>query len=569
MGSTILSEQQPPADTPEHLGTPEYLDSGSGTPLSPEAAATGSPAGRKSRRTTWLVGGGVVGLLALGAGAWAALSFFSQGAQPAEALPSTTVAYASVDLDPSGSQKIDAFRTLNKFPAFKDKVGIHSVDDVRQKLGDELIKSLGCDGLTFADDIDPWLGNRAAVAAVDLGKTDPETVSVVQVTDDGKARSALHELVSCGDGPADVAYDVHDGWAIFADSQKAVDKVVSETEHASLADDATYQKWTNEVGDSGVVNLYAAPAAGEYLAGRLDGLRQDLGDLGDLGASGGSFMSSATNAAYASAPTADGGAFGDALKNFAGAAATVRFTGDGLELATATDPALTKGGVASDQGGALVENLPDDTAAAIGVGLAPGWLDRYVDQMSQAFGGGRSGQQLLDQLSRGSGLDLPDDIETLLGSSTALSISKSFDVEAASMSGNGEGVPVAVTVRGDADEIEKVLDKLRAKVPGGATVLGSDSGHGLVVVGPSAAYRNEVLTGGDLGDSDAFRGVVPDAGDASVVVYVNVDDLQKMVGQLSGDDHQVVDNIAPLKAFGFSGWIDGDVARTSLKISTD
>ncbi len=109
-----------------------------------------APTGRRSRRTTWLVGGGVVGLLAVGAGAWAAISFFQQGAQPAEALPSTTVAYASVDLDPSGSQKIDAFRTLDKFPAFKDQVGIHSVDDVRQKLGDELIKGLGCDGLTFA-----------------------------------------------------------------------------------------------------------------------------------------------------------------------------------------------------------------------------------------------------------------------------------------------------------------------------------------------------------------------------------------------------------------------------------
>ena len=121
--------------------------------------------------------------------------------------------------------------------------------------------------------------------------------------------------------------------------------------------------------------------------------------------------------------------------------------------------------MASDQGGTLVENLPDDTAAAIGVGLAPGWLGRYADQMSQAFGGGKSGQQLLDQLSRASGLDLPTDVETLLGSSTALSISKDFDFEAASMSSDGEGVPVAVTVRGDADAIEKVLDKVRAQDP--------------------------------------------------------------------------------------------------------
>src|SRR4029077_3871652 len=118
--------------------------------------------------------------------------------------------------------------------------------------------------------------------------------------------------------------------------------------------------------------------------------------------------------------------------------------------------------------------------------------------------------------------------------------------EAAAMSSDGEGVPVALTVRGDAAAIVKVLDKVRAQDPRGATVLGSDSSRSLVVVGPTAAYRHEVLAGGDLGDSDAFRSVVPEAGDASVVVYVNVDDLQKMVAQLSEGDHHLVDNIAPL-----------------------
>ena len=556
-----MSEQQPPS------GTPEYLDSWGGAPLSPEAPTEQAPAGRKSRRTTWLVGGGVVGLLALGAGAWAAVSFFQQGSQPAEALPSTTVAYVSVDLDPSGSQKIDAFRTLNKFPAFKDKVGIHNVDDVRQKLGDELIKGLGCDGLSYADDIDPWLGNRAAFAAVDLGKRDPEPVAVVQVTDDGKATSALDRLTTCAGSSDDTFVDVHDGWAVFAESQDAVDKVVSETDHATLADDATYQKWTKAVGDSGVVNMYAAPAAGDYLAGQLDRL-QGLGGLG-LGTPGTAFSSTtAAPASYSTLRTSSSG-FDSVLKNFRGAAATLRFTGDGLELATATDPGLTADGVATDQGGAVVANLPDDTAAAIGIGLKSGWLGQYADQLAEAFGGGKTGQQMLDRLSSGTGLDLPDDVETLLGSSTALSISKDFDYEAASMSDDGDGVPVALAVRGDSAAIEKVLDKVRARAHGATTVLGSDSRDGLVVIGPTAAYRQQVLAGGHLGDSDEFTSVVPDAGDASVVVYVNLDDLQKMVSQLSEGDHEIVDNIAPLKAFGFSGWVDDGISRTSVKISTN
>ena len=556
-----MSDQQPPA------GTPEYLDSAGGAwvPHGPGEA----PTDRRSRRTTWLVGGGVVGLLALGAGAWAALSFFQQGSQPAEALPSTTVAYASVDLDPSGSQKIDAFRTLNKFPAFQDKVGIHSVDDVRQKLGDELIKSLGCDGLTFGHDIDPWLGNRAAVAAVDLGRPNPEPVSVVQVTDDGKAEDALKKLVTCSGSQSDVFYAVHDGWAVFAGSQQTVDQVVSDTDHASLADDATYQKWTKATGDSGVVTLYAAPAAGDYLAHQLGGLESDLGGLGiptdpsQLGAS----SRYATSSAYHSTLTTDASGLDRVLKDFQGAAATIRFTGNGLELATVSDPSLSQSSLASDQGGAVVQNLPDDTAAAIGIGLQSGWLADFADRIAQYSGDG-DGQHLLDKLGAESGLDLPGDVETLLGSSTAISISKDFDFEAASMSKDGTGVPVAVTVKGDPAAIDKVLQKIRAQDPGTAA-LDTDASGDLVAMGPTPAYRQEVLAGGHLGDSEAFRGVIPDAGDAGVVVFVDFNDLDKLVSQLASGDQQVVDNLAPLSALGFSSWMDGDVARMSLKVSTD
>ncbi len=560
-----MSDQQPPA------GVPEYLDPGSGPLLPPESSAPETP-GRRSRRTAWLVGGGLVGALALGAGAWAAISFFSQGAQPAEALPSTTVAYASIDLDPSGSQKIDAFRTLNKFPAFKDKVGIHSVDDVRHKLGDELIKGLGCD-LTFSADIDPWLGDRAAVAAVDLGHPNPDAVSVIQVTDDAKADAGLHRLVTCGDSPAtDIAYDVHDGWAVVASSQDVVDQVVSETDHASLADDPTYQKWTKAVGDSGVVNLYAAPAAGDYLARQLSDLESNLGGL-TLGSSEGFATSSASpsvsGTAYHSGVAADDhGALDQMLQDFTGAAATIRFTGDGLELATVSDPALSQAGLASDQGGAVVQGLPDDTAAALGVGLKAGWLKAVTDRVSRYTGGG-DGQSLLDDLATQTGLDVPADLETLVGSSTALSMGKDFDYEAASMSNDGTGVPVAVTVKGDPAAIAKVLDKLRGQVGSSTAALGSDSSGDLVAIGPTPAYRQQILAGGHLGDAPAFRGVVPDAGHASMVLYVNLDDLAKPMSQAVGDGGDVGANLAPLQAFGFSAWMDGNVARTSLRISTN
>jgi len=90
-----------------------------------------------------------------------------------------------------------------------------------------------------------------------------------------------------------------------------------------------------------------------------------------------------------------------------------------------------------------------------------------------------------------------------------------------------------------------------------------------VAIGPTPAYRQEVLAGGHLGDTEAFRGVVPDAGDAGVVVFVDVDALDQVMSQLATGDQEVVDNLAPLKALGFSSWMDGDVARMSLKVSTD
>ena len=90
-----------------------------------------------------------------------------------------------------------------------------------------------------------------------------------------------------------------------------------------------------------------------------------------------------------------------------------------------------------------------------------------------------------------------------------------------------------------------------------------------MAIGPTASYRKEILAGGHLGDTDAFRAVVPDAGHASLVFYVDLDNLDKVVSQLSAGDQQVADNLKPLRALGFSMWTDGDAARTSLKISTD
>ena len=86
-----------------------------------------------------MVLGGLLGVLAVGGGAaWAASSLLDTGDQPAQALPAGTIGYLSVDLDPSGAQKVEAIQTLRKFPAFADQVDLDTDDDLRERLFTEL-----------------------------------------------------------------------------------------------------------------------------------------------------------------------------------------------------------------------------------------------------------------------------------------------------------------------------------------------------------------------------------------------------------------------------------------------
>src|SRR6478672_9786631 len=101
-----MSDHQPGPDA--HA---EYLDSGSGAAVSP--ARTSAP--NRKRIALVAAGLGLIALLGAG-GTWAYLAFTQQGPQPAEALPASTVFYLSVDLDPSGGQKVAAIETLRKFP---------------------------------------------------------------------------------------------------------------------------------------------------------------------------------------------------------------------------------------------------------------------------------------------------------------------------------------------------------------------------------------------------------------------------------------------------------------------
>ena len=565
-------------------GPTEYLEQGGGGPLPPE------PSARRSRRKILVAGGAVAGLVLVAGGVAFASWYFSNGAQPAEALPASTIGYASIDLDPSGSQKIEAYRMLRKFPALKDKIG-SADDDLREKLFDAIQNDASCKNLDYADDIEPWLGDRAAVAAVDTGADQPTPVFVIQVKDAGKAESGLDKIKKCAVGEsADTGsgsggWAVNGDWAIIAETDKLAQQVADDAENSSLADDEDYRNWTDQVGDAGVVNLYAAPDAGQFLANNL------AGGLFGGSASSVSCSASAEPSAGAasdgsseqysaepcddsmgmSAPTPLPSQVSSALNDFKGMAATIRFNDGALELEVAGDPGLSSDALyGTDRGDDVVATLPENTAAAVGVGFDSGWFTALVEQVASYSGGETSADDLIRQMSQASGLDLPDDAETLAGDSAALAVGPDFSLETLTNSSDASSLPVAAKVKGDPEAIDAVLEKARAKAGSAEerSALETDASGDMIAFGPNADYRSQVLQKGGLGDSAVFKDVVREADGAGALLFVNFDAGDWLAGLAQGDQ-EIADNLEPLEGLGMSVWRDGDTSHVVLRITTN
>lgn len=564
--------------TPEQ---PEYLESGAGSPLAPEAAGPGGG----GRRRGLLIGGGVAGLAVLGAGAWAAVSFLGAGPQPAEALPADTLGYVAVNLDPSGGQKIEALRTLKKFPAFEDEVGIDTDDDIREWIFEEIEGDLDCDGLDYGDDVEPWLGDRAAVAAVDTGADQPSPVFVLQVKDADQAEEGLDTLADCAG--EDLGASIAGDWAVLAETDAIAEEVTDAAAEGSLADDEDFQKWTDAAGDSGIVTMYAGPALGDFLADNADQMFGfPLGMMTGMSASTecaatvdpeGNVIEdeTCTDVVEPDYPPTDmvSDELKDKLRAFKGAAGVLRFDDGAIELEFAADSKVAGNSLLeSDAGGDTISTLPDDTAVAMGVGFADGWFRDLLEIYGPYIGGGEDLDTLLDDLETETGLALPDDIETLFGDSAALAIGSDFDPEAFFESTDGSDIPIALKVDGDPDEIEAVLEKLRGQFPPDeVAVFGSDAEGDTIVIGPNEDYRRSVLEKGGLGDDDVFKDVVREADDASVVLFVNVDEIEAAIADALGetDDDEFLDNLKPVSGFGVSGWVDDGVAHSVARLTTD
>jgi hypothetical protein len=574
---------------------PEYLDGSAPAQTAPD---------NDNKKRLIAVGAIVAGGAVVAGGAWAATSFFSTGAQPAEALPASTVAYMSVDLDPSGGQKIEAIKTLRKFPGFTDTIDLKTDDDLRERLFEEVTSSGECEGLDYDADVKPWLGSRAAMAVVDLGEDEPTPVGVVQTTDSGKAEDGLSALVdACGGGEGgeggegDVGGWVVDGdWIVVAETPEIAQDVVDAADGSTLAGDAAFEQWTGEAGDDGFMSMYVGKGVTKYLD-ELGGMG-GMGMMGMPGAALGEDLSSdseemfdpecidsATTSEEIDACFSATGATSDTtapseevpeelqqmIDDFDGMAATVRFDDGAVEVEYAVSnyqPDLTKF-MDSQNGADMIAGLPDDTVAAFGMSLEEGWAAAVLDYVERSLPEDSATiDEELAQFESETGLAFPEDIETLLGEGVTVSLGSGLDPDAVANGGPGE-VPVGIRIDGDPDEIQAVLDKIAEQAgPEAAEFMQVSEGDGYAVLALQDGYRGELEEGGSLGDSAAYSEVV-ESDEAQSVLFVNFDADDDWLVRLTGDSPEVSENVEPLSALGISGWVDGDVVHGLVKLTTD
>jgi hypothetical protein len=503
--------QQPgygyPPTAPQPMGQPEVLGSYGSVPPPPQP---------QGGRTKMIVVGAsaAAAVLVIGGGVFA-YNVLSGNAtdQPEKHVPASTAMLATLDLDPSLSQKADAVRFASKFPgsSFKES------EDPRKSIWEEITKD--SKNAPAWSEVEPWMGNRGALAVLPSPKeaSKATAVFVLAVTDEGKASTTLKRL-------EDVGVAVGDGWAYLAEEEADATAALEATRKGTLSDDAIFAQDVKKLGEDGIADVWFD---GKKLSAFKDMLKDDE-DLSKL-VSGSSAIDISGHGAMA-----------------------LRFSGTSLEMSgtfTGFKNALPASGTSG------VEDLPADTLGAIGVSGLGDQLVKSWPDITKALGSEAS--ESMSQIEQQTGIKLPEDLKTLLGTSIAVAVGPEA-------SGGTPAVALRVRTkdssRGVLDKVTKLLDDA------GATYSRKDFSDGYVL-STSQEQAAAAAKGKGLAGSARFTEAVPDFKGAGIVAYADVTALMKTYGSsMPADDRK---NIEPLDAFGMSVRNSGDDSFTmTLRVTT-
>jgi hypothetical protein len=510
-----------PAQQPSQPAEPSPFRQ-AGAPASPAGEPVASRPGRG--RTIALVGG-ILAIVAVGAGG--ALAFQQVGgggAQPESVLPSTTIAFAKVDLDPSAGQKLDAIRFIRKFPDAQGEVKEDS--DLREVIFKRIQKEGELEGVDYAKDIEPWLGQRMGVGVVPGAGEDAEPTIVVAlaVTDEDKAKASLPRVAKA----ADVQCQLVEEFALCADGTDKLAPVAAAVGKGTLADSANFSKDMADLGEDGVASAW-------FDAQQLSKAAKSLDINGIVpGLSGGGVNSQPGRMAMA-----------------------LRFDGPHLELAGHSTGASVK--FAGSKEGTGLGDLPDTTLAALSVANAGDQLKAGWPELEKNLKTALGEQEFADAMAQVEdtlGVSVPEDLAAAVGSQ--------FSLAFGGMGEDQSDLRVAVVSNGDKAILQKLADSAGEGMGEGALTLKSAGDR--TVVSLSEGYAGDIASGSGLGDTAAFKDSVKGADEARLAGFVDIAGvLAAFEDEIPADDAK---DFAGLSALGFTVSGDGNSADFSLRLST-
>lgn len=523
---------------------------GAGQPAQVDYLQDAEP--RKSRKGPLVAGAAVVTVAVVGAAAWGVTQFLSDSTSPTAAIPSSALGYIGVDIDPGKDQQLEAYQTLKKFPVLEDELGLDSEGDLRESLFELVKEETGCADLSFADDIEPWLGSSVAFAAVP-GEDEPVPFAVVEVKDQAAAEDGVATLEECGESEEPAVYDFTGDYMVLAETQEDVDLVLSELDDGSLADDETFQARTEEAGGVGFVTGYAAPeAATEF----LDSVSAETETLGG------------------SAPSEEEKQLlEEAFADFEGAAMSLRFADEGLELnVTAAGVVQDDLAAALSEGDNGMSELPATTVAAYGIPVGDDAVARMLEFVEKFDTEGEL-QQGIDEFETATGLSVPEDVQTLLGDGFTISLDDSVDFGGLTTGASTpDQIPAGIRINGDPAEIREVLERALDAAGAPPGFLTVEEGEGAVAVGLNPDYVAELAGTGELGDDPAFRSVLSELAPDQGAFYVSFegDWLSALLGSFPGEETaKVQENLEPLQAMGVETTADEEGISYTVRVTTD
>ena len=206
----------------------------------------------------------------------------------ARAVPPNAALYADAVVHPTGPLKASLEASLGKLLGTHDPGGY---------LVSKLDRALRADHLSFARDIEPWLGERAGVFLTSFG-SNPNGAVLIQTTDRSAALATLGRAATAGGrkphrssyhgvrlaSAGDTAYAAVGDLAV-AGSRAGVEAAIDAWKRSSLADSGAYRTSVAAAPADRVLTVWANPskvlgalaAAGTVSPAAVKGVRREAG----------------------------------------------------------------------------------------------------------------------------------------------------------------------------------------------------------------------------------------------------------------------------------------------------